>query len=126
MVKRVYKWKLMLTRPLGRPKNRWEDGIIDDIKKLKIKNWTSCIQDRKKKKKEKKKKKKKKKKKEEEKEKEEKEKKEKEKKEKEKEEEEKKKKKVFACVGSDYSYEYLRIRPILTGSNSLTRTMIFL
>jgi hypothetical protein len=22
MVKRVYKWKLMLTRPLGRPKNR--------------------------------------------------------------------------------------------------------
>jgi hypothetical protein len=25
MVKRVYKWKPMLTRPLGRPKNRWED-----------------------------------------------------------------------------------------------------
>jgi len=46
MVKRVYKWKPMLTRPLGRPKNRWEDDIIHDIKKLKIKNWTSCIQDR--------------------------------------------------------------------------------
>jgi hypothetical protein len=44
MVKRVYKWKLMLTRPLGRPKNRWEDYIYD-MKKLKI-NWTSCIQDR--------------------------------------------------------------------------------
>jgi hypothetical protein len=43
MVKRVYKWKLMLTRPLGRPKNRWEDDIINDIKKLKIMNWTSCI-----------------------------------------------------------------------------------
>ena len=42
MVKRVYKWKPMLTRPLGRTKNRWED----DVKKLKIKNWTSCIQDR--------------------------------------------------------------------------------
>jgi len=28
MVKRVYKWKLMLTRPLGRPKNRWENDII--------------------------------------------------------------------------------------------------
>jgi hypothetical protein len=28
MVKRVYKWKLMLTRPLGRPKNRWEDNIM--------------------------------------------------------------------------------------------------
>ena len=46
MVKRVYKWKPMLTRPLGRPKNRWEDDIINDMKKLKIKNWTSCIQDR--------------------------------------------------------------------------------
>jgi len=32
MVRRVYKWKPMLTRPLGRPKNRWEDDIINDIK----------------------------------------------------------------------------------------------
>jgi len=36
----------MLTRPLGRPKNRWENDIINDIKKLKINNWPSCIQDR--------------------------------------------------------------------------------
>ena len=33
MVKRVYKWKPMLTRPLGRPKNRWEDDIINDMQK---------------------------------------------------------------------------------------------
>jgi hypothetical protein len=46
MVKRVYTWKPMLIRSLGRPKNRWKDGIINDIKKMKIKNWTSCIQDR--------------------------------------------------------------------------------
>jgi hypothetical protein len=46
MVKRVYKWKPMLTRPLGRPKNRWEKDIINDTKKLKLNNWTSCIQDR--------------------------------------------------------------------------------
>jgi hypothetical protein len=46
MVKRVYNWKPMLTRTLGRPKNRWENYIINDIKKLKIKNWTRCIQDR--------------------------------------------------------------------------------
>ena len=46
MAKKVYKWKPMLTRPLGRPKNRWEDDIINDMKKLKIKNWTSYIQDR--------------------------------------------------------------------------------
>jgi hypothetical protein len=46
MVKRVYKWKPMLTRPLGRPKNGREDDIINDMKKLKMKNWTSFIQDR--------------------------------------------------------------------------------
>jgi hypothetical protein len=46
MVKRVNKWKLMLTRPLERLKNRWEDDIINDMKKLQIKSWTSCIQDR--------------------------------------------------------------------------------
>jgi hypothetical protein len=45
MVKRVRKWKLMLTGPLGRPKNRWEDDVINDMMKLKIKNWTSCSQD---------------------------------------------------------------------------------
>jgi hypothetical protein len=44
MVKRVHKWKPMSTRTLGRPKNRWEDDIINNMKKLKIKNWTSCIQ----------------------------------------------------------------------------------
>jgi hypothetical protein len=46
MVRRVHKWKPMLTRPLGKPKNRWEHDIINDIKKLKIKNWTSCIKGR--------------------------------------------------------------------------------
>ena len=46
MVKKVYKWKSMLTRQLGRPKNRWEDDVRNDMKKLKIKNWISRIQDR--------------------------------------------------------------------------------
>jgi hypothetical protein len=44
MVKKVYKWKPMLTRPLGRPNNRWVDDIRNDTKKLKIKNWASRIQ----------------------------------------------------------------------------------
>ena len=30
--KKVYKWKPMLRRPLGRPKNRWEDDIRNDMK----------------------------------------------------------------------------------------------
>ena len=36
----------MLTRTLGRPKNRWEDDIRNDMKKLKIKDWTSRFQGR--------------------------------------------------------------------------------
>jgi hypothetical protein len=46
IVKRVYKWKPMLRRPLRRTKNRWGDDIRNDMKKLKIKNCISCIQDR--------------------------------------------------------------------------------
>jgi hypothetical protein len=46
MVKKVHKWKPMLRRPLGRPKKIWEDNIRNYVKKLKIKNWTDCIQDR--------------------------------------------------------------------------------
>jgi hypothetical protein len=44
MVKKIYKWKPILIRPLGRPKNRWEDYIRNDMKKLEIKNWTGCIE----------------------------------------------------------------------------------
>ena len=46
IVKKVYKWKPMLTRPSGRAKYRWEDDIRNEMNKLKIKNWTSFIQDR--------------------------------------------------------------------------------
>jgi len=45
MVKKVHKWKLMSIRPQGRPKNRWEGDIRNYTKKLKMKNWISCIQD---------------------------------------------------------------------------------
>jgi len=34
MIKEVYEWKRILTRPLGRPKNRWDDDIRKDMKKL--------------------------------------------------------------------------------------------
>jgi hypothetical protein len=45
-LKKVCKWKPMLRRPLGRPKKKWEGDIRNDMKKLKVKNWTGCIQDR--------------------------------------------------------------------------------
>jgi hypothetical protein len=40
------KEKIHSKKSQQRPKNRWEDDIINDMKKLKIKNWTSCVQDR--------------------------------------------------------------------------------
>jgi hypothetical protein len=46
MVKKACKWQPMSIRPEGRPKNRWEDDIRNDMKKLKVKKWISCIQDR--------------------------------------------------------------------------------
>ena len=46
MEKKMCKWKLMSTQTQGRPKNRCEDDIRSHMKKLKIKNWISCIQDR--------------------------------------------------------------------------------
>ena len=46
IVKKAYKWKLMSKAPQRRPKNRWENDIRNDMKKLKINNWISCIQNR--------------------------------------------------------------------------------
>jgi hypothetical protein len=33
--------------PKGRPKNRWRDEVLNDLKKLKAKNWTRVVTDRK-------------------------------------------------------------------------------
>jgi hypothetical protein len=45
MVKKIYKWKPITTRLQGRPKSRWDDNVNQDICKMKIKNWTVCVQD---------------------------------------------------------------------------------
>jgi hypothetical protein len=42
----VYEWKPMATRSLGRPKNRWENDVKNDLSIMKIHNWKDCIQDR--------------------------------------------------------------------------------
>ena len=35
-----------VNKTIRKTKNRWKDDIRNDMKKLKIKNWNSCIQDR--------------------------------------------------------------------------------
>jgi hypothetical protein len=37
---------LITTRLQGRPKSRWNGNVKQDICKMKIKNWTVCVQDR--------------------------------------------------------------------------------
>ena len=46
MVKKLYEWKPMAIRSLGRPKNRWENDVKNDLKITGIRKWKDCIQDR--------------------------------------------------------------------------------
>jgi len=43
--KKIFNWTPLTARSKGRPKQRWEDNIIQDIRQLNIKNWTACVQD---------------------------------------------------------------------------------
>jgi len=33
-------------RPIGRPKTRWEDDVLEDIKSMNVRNWKKVIQNR--------------------------------------------------------------------------------
>ena len=46
MVKAIYSWKPISKRPKGRPKIRWEDDVKKDIQRLKVPNWKTLVQDR--------------------------------------------------------------------------------
>jgi len=45
-VQKIKKWKPMSKRPIGRPKTRWEDDVLDDIRKMNIHNWKKMAQNR--------------------------------------------------------------------------------
>jgi len=32
-------WKPMGIRPVGRPRQRWQEYVMEDLQKLKVKNW---------------------------------------------------------------------------------------
>jgi hypothetical protein len=46
IVKKIYKWKPLTSRPVGRPKCRWEDDVRNGLKKMKLIKWTEQVQDR--------------------------------------------------------------------------------
>ena len=39
-------WKPMGTRPVGRPRQRWQEDVMEDLEKLKVKNWKEAAKDR--------------------------------------------------------------------------------
>jgi hypothetical protein len=45
-VKKISKWKLLASRPVGRPKIRWLDNVMKGIQAMKIINWKIYAQDR--------------------------------------------------------------------------------
>ena len=45
-VQRIKRWKPMSKRPIGRPKTRWEDGVLEDIKNMNVRNWKKVAQNR--------------------------------------------------------------------------------
>ena len=38
-------WNSIRIRSKGHPKNRWKDKVLNDLKKLKVKNWTYLVKD---------------------------------------------------------------------------------
>jgi hypothetical protein len=46
IVKKIYKWKPFIIRPVERPKFRCEDDVRNDLKKMKLIKWTEQVQDR--------------------------------------------------------------------------------
>ena len=44
VVKKIYKWQPFVIRPVGRPKNRWDD-VKNDSRKMKITKWSELAHD---------------------------------------------------------------------------------
>jgi hypothetical protein len=38
IVRRIKRWKPVSKRPIGRPKTRWEDDVLEDIKNMNVHN----------------------------------------------------------------------------------------
>jgi len=46
IVQKIKRWKSMCKRPIGRPKTRWEDDVLEVIKSINIHNWKKVAQNR--------------------------------------------------------------------------------
>jgi hypothetical protein len=46
IVQKIKRWKLRSKRPIGIPKTRWEDEVLEDIKSINVRNWKKVAQNR--------------------------------------------------------------------------------
>jgi len=37
--RKLLDWGPMGTRPVGRPRQQWQEDVMEDLKRLKVKNW---------------------------------------------------------------------------------------
>jgi hypothetical protein len=44
--RKLLDWKPTGTRPVGRPRQRWQEDVTGDLKKVKVKNWKEIAKDR--------------------------------------------------------------------------------
>ena len=45
-VEKIKRWKTVSKGPVGRPKLRWEDDVLEDIKSMNVRNWKNVAQNR--------------------------------------------------------------------------------
>jgi len=45
-VQKIKRWKPVSKRPIGRPKTRWEDDVLEDIKSMNVGNWKKVAKNR--------------------------------------------------------------------------------
>ena len=45
--RKLLDWKHMGTKSIGRPRQRWQEDVMEDLNKPKIRNWKETAKDRK-------------------------------------------------------------------------------
>jgi hypothetical protein len=46
IVQKIKRWKPLSKRPIGRPKMRWEDDVLEDVRSVDVRSWKKVAQNR--------------------------------------------------------------------------------
>jgi hypothetical protein len=44
IVQKIKRWKPMSKRPTGRPKMRWENDVLEDVRSMNVRDWNNLAQ----------------------------------------------------------------------------------